>query len=147
MYLSHYSTPGIVMYYLIRKFPSYLVRIQNEALGGPVDRIFHDVNITWQNCLKTLSDNKEATPEFYVGDGSFLVNSMQAELGSNHLEEKVGDVCLPPWASSPTDFVLKMRQALESNEVSEQLSNWIDLVFGALQRGQKAQMAANLFQP
>lgn len=47
MYLSHYSTPGIVMYYLIRKYPSYLVRLQNEAIGGPTDRIFHDVNITW----------------------------------------------------------------------------------------------------
>lgn len=27
MYMSHYSTPGIVFYYLIRKFPSYLIRI------------------------------------------------------------------------------------------------------------------------
>ena len=47
MYFAHYSTPGIVFYYLIRKYPSYLVRIQNEAFGGPPDRIFHDVNITW----------------------------------------------------------------------------------------------------
>jgi factor associated with neutral sphingomyelinase activation len=27
MYLSHYSTPGIVLYYLIRKFPSYILKI------------------------------------------------------------------------------------------------------------------------
>jgi hypothetical protein len=27
MYMSHYSTPGIVFYYLIRSFPSYINRI------------------------------------------------------------------------------------------------------------------------
>lgn len=27
MFMSHYSTPGIVFYYLLRKFPSYLIRI------------------------------------------------------------------------------------------------------------------------
>lgn len=47
MSLSHYSTGGIVMYYLIRKYPQFLVRIQNEALGVPIDRIFHDINISW----------------------------------------------------------------------------------------------------
>lgn len=47
MYLSHYSTPGIVLYYLIRQFPSYILKVQNEELGGPSDKIFHDVNISW----------------------------------------------------------------------------------------------------
>ena len=27
MYLSHYSTQGIVLYYLIRKFPAFLIRL------------------------------------------------------------------------------------------------------------------------
>ena len=27
MYLSHYSTPGIALYYLIRQFPSYILKI------------------------------------------------------------------------------------------------------------------------
>jgi hypothetical protein len=27
MYLSHYSTPGIVLYYLIRKVPSYILKV------------------------------------------------------------------------------------------------------------------------
>lgn len=62
-----------------------------------------------------LSDNKELIPEFYLGDGSFLVNHLQAELGENHLGLKVDDVELPEWASNPADFVLKMRMALESN--------------------------------
>jgi factor associated with neutral sphingomyelinase activation len=84
MYLSHYSTPGIVFYYLIRKFPSYLTRIQNDDFGGPSDRIFFDVWMSWQNCTKVISDNKELIPEFYLGDGSFLRNVYQADLGENH---------------------------------------------------------------
>lgn len=74
MYMSHYSTPGIVFYYLIRSFPSYINRIQNDDFGGPADRIFIDVGMSWTNCLKVISDNKELIPEFYVGNGSFLKN-------------------------------------------------------------------------
>ena len=138
MYLSHYSTMGIVFYYLIRKFPSYLIQLQMDALGGPADRIFHSVNNSWKNCHDILSDNKELTPEFYLGDGTFLLNSTGADLGLDHMGDPVSDVALPDWASSPTDFVLKMRMALESNSVSMALPKWIDLVFGHLQQGQKA---------
>ena len=101
MYLSHYSTQGIVLYYLIRKYPAFLIRLQNDAFGGPPDRIFHDINNTWQNQMKHLSDNKELIPEFYLGDGSFLINSYDADLGDNHLGQKGGDVSLPDWAQDP----------------------------------------------
>ena len=47
MHLSHYSTAGTVQYYKIRQIPAYLIKLQNEALGGPPDRIFHDVNVSW----------------------------------------------------------------------------------------------------
>ncbi len=48
---------------------------------------------------------------------------------------EVGDVELPPWASSPTEFVRVNRQALESEFVSCQIHQWIDLIFGYKQRG------------
>ena len=54
-----------------------------------------------------------------------------------------GDVELPPWANSPRDFATKMRQALESDYVSEHLHNWIDLIFGYKQRGAEAVAADN----
>lgn len=66
------------MYYLIRQFPSYILKIENEGFGGPQDRIFHDINLSWQNGLKILSDNKELIPEFFIGDGSFLLNLCHA---------------------------------------------------------------------
>ena len=80
--------------------------------------------------MKHLSDDKELIPEFYFGDGSFLINSFDADLGDDHLGQKGGDVSLPDWASDPQDFVIKMRMALESNTVSMNIQKWIDLVFG-----------------
>lgn len=54
--------------------------------------------MSWFNGLKVLADNKELIPEFFFGEGHFLKNMNQSELGLNHLEEKVNDVTLPPWA-------------------------------------------------
>ena len=47
-----------------------------------------------------------------------MKNDNEVELGLNHQQKKVGDVGLPPWASSHKDFVFKNRYALESNFVS-----------------------------
>ena len=95
MYLSHYSTPGIVLYYLIRRFPSYIIKVHEKSYGGPCDNIFFDIGQCWYFGLKVLSENKELTPEFYFGDGSFLQNLNKANLGLNNMEEKVEDVTLP----------------------------------------------------
>jgi len=55
-------------------------------------------------------------------------------------------VILPRWAhNSPTEFITKMRAALESQYVSENLHKWIDLIFGYKQRGDEALKADNLF--
>ena len=43
---------------------------------------------------------------------------------------QVNDVILPPWASSPEQFIALHRAALESEHVSNALHNWIDLIFG-----------------
>lgn len=53
---------------------------------------------------------------------------------------------LPRWAKNdPAIFVKTMREALESNYVSENLHKWIDLIFGYKQRGHEALKADNLF--
>lgn len=116
MYSTHYSSSGIVLYYLVREIPPQILRLQNGGFG-PADRIFFDIEMCWNNCINILSDLKELIPEFYSGDGQFLVNRYKWELGLNHLSEKVEDVVLPNWAESPSDFVMKMRQALESDYV------------------------------
>ena len=42
------------------------------------------MNLTYLNTLKLLTDNKELIPEFY-SESTFLVNSNNVELGTDHL--------------------------------------------------------------
>ena len=57
----------------------------------------------------------------------------------------IDDVILPPWATSPDDFIHKNRLALESEHVSMNLHHWIDLIFGYKQKGEEAVQAYNVF--
>ena len=52
---------------------------------------------------------------------------------------------LPPWCSSPENFIQKHALALESEYVSANMNNWIDLIFGYKQRGQASLDALNVF--
>ncbi|CAG9784208.1 unnamed protein product [Diatraea saccharalis] len=146
LYGSHYSAPGLVLFYLVRKYPQYMLCLQNGRFDHP-DRMFNSVKDVYNNCLRNMSDFKELVPEFYNTDtkGDFLVNMYEIDFGERHDGTKVNDVALPPWATSPKDFVTKLRQALESDYVSRHLHLWIDLIFGYKQRGEEAVKADNVF--
>jgi hypothetical protein len=77
----------------------------------------------------------ELIPEFYTTP-HFLVNHSHYSFGALQDGGPVVDnVRLPPWArGSPERFVRVLREALESDWVSSQLHQWIDLVFGFKQR-------------
>lgn len=62
-----------------------------------------------------------------------------------HGGERVDDVILPTWAKSAEDFIDKHMRALESEHVSAHLHQWIDLIFGAKQKGAAAEEALNVF--
>jgi len=151
LYGTHYSTPGYVLNFLVREYPEYMLCLQNGKFDSP-DRLFIGIADCWRGVMTNPSDVKELIPQFYDTDdsmgtmpGRFLRNSENLDLGRRQNGERVGDVVLPPWASSATDFIKKMREALESDYVSENLHNWIDLIFGYKQTGPEAEKANNLF--
>ncbi|KAG4194045.1 hypothetical protein ERO13_A06G031500v2 [Gossypium hirsutum] len=145
-YGSHYSSMGIVLYYLLRMEPfSYLHRNFQGGKFDHADRLFQCIEGTYKNCLSNTSDVKELIPEFFYMP-EFLINSNSYHLGVKQDGELISDVSLPPWAKgSPELFVSKNREALESEYVSSNLHHWIDLIFGYKQRGKPAVEAANIF--
>ncbi|GAV84359.1 WD40 domain-containing protein/Beach domain-containing protein [Cephalotus follicularis] len=147
-YGSHYSSAGIVLFYLLRLPP---FSGENQKLQGGqfdhADRLFNSVRDTWLSAAGkgNTSDVKELIPEFFYMP-EFLENRFNLDLGEKQSGEKVGDVILPPWAKgSVREFIRKHREALESDFVSENLHHWIDLIFGYKQRGKAAEEAVNVF--
>ncbi|TVU00170.1 hypothetical protein EJB05_54428 [Eragrostis curvula] len=145
-YGSHYSSMGIVLYYLLRLEP--FTALHRGLQGGKfdhADRLFQSIESTFRNCLSNTSDVKELIPEFFYMP-EFLENSNSYHLGVKQDGEPLGDVGLPPWAKgSPEEFIHINREALESEYVSSNLHHWIDLIFGYKQRGKPAVEAANIF--
>ncbi|KAI9565432.1 hypothetical protein GHT06_009224 [Daphnia sinensis] len=147
LYGSHYMAPGFVLFYLARKYPQLVLCLHGGRFDHP-DRMFNSLQQTWQNVMNGAADYKELVPEFYDGEGEFLVNYLDINFGHRSSDGRpVQDVELPPWAKSPQELIVKLRQALESEHVSKNLHLWIDLIFGHLQRGTKAIEARNLFHP
>lgn len=146
LHRGHYSHSVVPVFYFVRREPFTTASLALQ--GGRfdhADRLFHSIPAVWNSVLQDDMDIKELTPEWYT-DASFLCNSRELQLGSRQTGEVVGDVQLPPWASSAEDFVVKQRAALESEHVSSMLNHWVDLVFGCKQRGQAAADADNLFK-
>lgn len=48
MYGSHYSTPGYVIGYLVRKKPEYMLKLQSGRFDKP-DRLFKSIEGDWKN--------------------------------------------------------------------------------------------------
>ncbi|XP_048732353.2 protein FAN-like [Ostrea edulis] len=144
LYGSHYSTPGYVLFYLARIAPEYVLCLQNGKFDKP-DRMFNSLDDTWGNCLEGAADFKELIPEFFDGNGEFLLNKGVSNFGIRQDGRQIGDVELPPWAEDHCDFIAKMRGALESDYASQNLHNWIDLIFGYKQRGEEAEKSDNVF--
>eukprot|EP00808_Paulinella_micropora_P024428 g36712.t1 len=180
LYGTHYSTPGYVLYFLVRSVPQYQLCLQQGRFDLP-DRLFRSIRSSWESVLTSQSDVKELIPEFYAyeptpparsrarqtrrpeedsdseseeseeegggqGEIDFLVNEKMLDLGCTSRGLEVDDVELPPWArGSPRLFLKLCRAALESDFTSQHVHQWLDLLFGCLQRGQAAAEADNLF--
>ncbi|KAM9769828.1 lipopolysaccharide-responsive and beige-like anchor protein isoform 4-T4 [Menidia menidia] len=144
-YGTHYSTSSFTMMWLLRMepFTTFFLNFQGGKFDH-ADRTFSSVSRAWRNCQRDTSDVKELIPEFFYLPEMF-VNASNYNLGVMEDGTVVSDVDLPPWAKSPEEFVRINRQALESEFVSCQLHQWIDLIFGYKQQGPEAARALNVF--
>ncbi|CAL9699976.1 unnamed protein product [Knipowitschia caucasica] len=144
-YGTHYSTSSFTLMWLIRMepFTTFFLNFQGGKFDH-ADRTFSSVSRAWRNCQRDTSDVKELIPEFFYLPEMF-VNANSYNLGVMEDGSVVSDVELPPWAKTPEEFVRINRLALESEFVSCQLHQWIDLIFGYKQQGPEAARALNVF--
>ncbi|KAM6933600.1 neurobeachin isoform 2-T2 [Xenentodon cancila] len=144
-YNSHYSTIDTTLHWLVRiePFTTFLLSANKNKFDHP-DRTFSSIARSWRNCQRDTSDVKELIPEFYYLPEMF-VNSNGYHLGMREDGNMICNVELPAWAKKPEDLVRINRMALESEFVSCQLHQWIDLIFGYKQRGPEAVRALNVF--
>lgn len=144
-YGTHYSTAAFALNWLIRiePFTSYFLNLQDRKFDH-ADRTFHSVSTSWKNCQRDTSDVKELIPEFFYLPEMFM-NLNKYNMGLTQDNNVVDDVELPKWAKNAHDFVRINRMALESEFVSCQIHQWIDLIFGYKQRGPEAIRNCNVF--
>ncbi|KAM4595756.1 lipopolysaccharide-responsive and beige-like anchor protein [Fundulus diaphanus] len=144
-YGTHYSTSSFTLMWLLRMepFTTFFLNFQGGKFDH-ADRTFSSLSRAWRNCQRDTSDVKELIPEFFYLPEMF-VNANNYNLGVMEDGTVVSDVDLPPWAKSPEEFVRINRQALESEFVSCQLHQWIDLIFGYKQQGPEAARSLNVF--
>ena len=143
-YGSNYSNPFYVCNFLMRIFPfaHISIELQGSKFDQP-DRLFISVENSFYNSITQKTDVRELIPEFYYLPEIFL-NINDLNMGVLENGQKVNDI-LTPCHNNPYEFVLTMKSILESNEISNSIQNWIDLIFGSKAKGKEAENAKNLF--
>ncbi|XP_020695748.2 protein GFS12 isoform X1 [Dendrobium catenatum] len=78
----------------------------------------------------------ECIPEFYSDPHIFY-----------SIHSEMSDLAVPSWASSPEEFILEHRSALESDRVSKYIHHWIDITFGYKLSGEASIAEKNVMLP
>ena len=143
-YSSHYSNPFYVVHYMYKLFPYSCCAIELQGDGfDKRERQFVSIINSWKNCMNENTDVRELIPEFYFLPEMFI-NLNKINFGKD--ENISEDFEYPKWSkNNPSLFIIKNRLALESDFVSENLCDWVDLIFGYKQKGEEAEKATNLF--
>ncbi|OMJ80662.1 hypothetical protein SteCoe_19041 [Stentor coeruleus] len=144
-YGSHYSSGGVVLHYLVRIEPySTQARLLQSNTFDVPDRLFISMDNAWKSCTSNNGDVKELVPELFDFP-DFLFNTNKNKFGIRQNGQEVNDFEFPPWAKNNYDFIRKHRKCLESQYTTEELHNWLDLIFGYKQTGREAANNLNIF--
>lgn len=123
--------------YLMRvePFSSTFINLKKDDF----DCLFNSIGDSFSISTTLGNDFCVLPPEFFY-DFEFLKNS-------NTFSE-FEDVVLPKWANNDHFyFIYMMRKALESDIVSQNLNQWIDLVWGSMQSKSDTQASFKVFAP
>ena len=169
MYVSHYLCR-------LFPYSLTMIEIQGAGFDCS-ERLFLNLQKSFYSSVTEKSDLREIIPEFFTMPELFInINNLdfgQIEIQSEEITEKeseniktkiknnenviieldskikkkqVEDVELPTWCKdNPYSFVEKFRILFENNNLN--INPWIDITFGYMQRGQKAQDIGNIFPP
>lgn len=137
-YSSAHSSPLSLSVYHVRMepFSTKQVDLQSGHFEDP-NRQLRDLQDMYHNVTNAMNYT-ELSPEFFTMPEIF-VNDNEFPL--------MPEIVLPWGCESPDHFVYLHRKILESNIVSEKLSDWIDLVWGYKQLGEEAVKAYNVYDP
>lgn len=95
--------------------------------------------------LTEAGDVRELIPDNMVLPEMYK-NHFKVNFGATQEKDTVDSIRLPGWANDdPYYFTTKMREFLEHDYVSLNISKWIDLFFGFKQKGENAVEATNLY--
>lgn len=107
--------------------------------------MYQSMTMSYLLALTENGDVRELLPEAtYLPE--MYKNNLKVNFGETQEMLVVDNVRLPGWANNdPYFFTCKFRELFESDNVSEGLHAWIDLVFGYKQKGEPAIEAINLY--
>ncbi|OHT09448.1 hypothetical protein TRFO_04502 [Tritrichomonas foetus] len=132
------SNAMLLSYYFVRMQPFTKLHLQiHDGKYDLAERMFKSVDAFF-NGMNSSDDSRESVPEFYSMPEMFL------DLSKNH---QIGDLTCSNSEQSIFDAIYHYRKILESDNVSKNLNYWLDLMFGASQRGKEAVDKCNLYNP
>ena len=140
---SHYSNAGFVCYFLIRVKPFSIsnAEIQGEYFDT-TDRLFW--NMEYLSQLK--EKYQELIPDLFNMPEMYL-NINKFDFGLNSEKNNIDNVIIPSWGKhSPRLFSKILKKSIETQYVSCNINNWIDLIFGYKQKGKQAEKFYNVLR-
>jgi len=126
----------------IEPFASIHKAFQGNKFDNP-DRLLTSISKAFTIINNSNHDFWEIVPEFFFMP-EVMLNTNDYDFGSQK-GVRVHDLELPKWARTAEEFIYYHRKALESDYVSSNLNNWIDLVWGYKQKGEEARKSLNVY--
>ena len=143
LYQTNYSNLTYVSNYLIRLYPfTFIFKESQKKNLVDNEEEFTSIPKTFSNATNKDNDVREIIPEFFYLYQMFQnINKITNLQDVIIYDEKDNFEEIKSF-----DYCKKLKSNLEDEEVSKNLNEWIDLIFGDSQKGEKARKKINCFK-